>query len=331
MSGHSGRGETREIPVDSLAPGDSPRLSGEDAEHARLLAESDNPLPPILVHRATMRVVDGAHRLRAAMLRGEETIAVEFFDGDERDAFVAAVRANVGHGLPLTLADREAAAARIVTSHPHHSDRAIAAISGLAAKTVAAIRRRTGAGKEQVTARIGRDGRVRPLSSAEARRVASETIARHPQASLRAVARLAGLSPATVRDVRDRLARGDDPVPTGQREEGGGRIPGRRRTGPQRHRTGTENRVGRPGGGTGRDRATLLRNLNRDPSLRFSESGRNLLRWMFSRASGPEGWEQVVERMPSHCAYVVAEVARGCAEEWLAFADRLERRMRNTG
>ncbi|MHA4950627.1 ParB/RepB/Spo0J family partition protein [Micromonospora sp. SD19] len=283
------------------------------------------------MHRATMRVVDGAHRLRAAVLRGEETIAVEFFDGDEREVFVAAVRANVGHGLPLTLADREAAAARIIASHPHHSDRAIAEISGLAAKTVAAIRRRSGVGKQQVTARIGRDGRVRPLSSAEARRVASETIARHPQASLRAVARLVGLSPATVRDVRDRLGRGDDPVPPGQRDESRGQPPGRRHTGSERRRPGAENRVGRPGGGAGRDRATLLRNLNRDPSLRFSESGRHVLRWIYSRASGPEGWEQVIERMPSHCAYVVAEVARGCAEEWLAFADRLERRMRDTG
>ncbi|MFK3979389.1 transcriptional regulator protein [Micromonospora sp. NPDC050397] len=331
MGGRSGREEARQIPIDSLVPGDSPRLGGEDSEHVRLLAQSDDPLPPILVHRASMRVVDGAHRLRAAVLRGEETIAAEFFDGDERDVFVAAVRANVGHGLPLTLADREAAAARIVASHPQYSDRAIAAISGLAAKTVAAIRRRGGGGNEQVTARIGRDGRVRPLSSAEARRVASETIARHPQASLRAVARLAGLSPATVRDVRDRLGRGDDPVPPGQREEGRGQLPGRRHPGPERRHPGAENRVGRPGGGVGRDRATLLRNLNRDPSLRFSESGRHLLRWILSRASGPEGWEQATEKMPSHCAYVVAEVARGCAEEWLAFADRLERRMRETG
>ncbi|MFC7729983.1 hypothetical protein [Actinomadura keratinilytica] len=69
-------------------------------------------LPPILVHRRTMRVVDGMHRLRAARLQGRCEIGVRFVDGPDADVFVAAVRANIGHGLPLSLADREAAAAR---------------------------------------------------------------------------------------------------------------------------------------------------------------------------------------------------------------------------
>jgi hypothetical protein len=29
--------------------------------------------------------------------------------------------------------------------------------------------------------------------------------------------------------------------------------------------------------------------------------------------------------MPSHCSYIVADIARGFAAEWLAFADDLER------
>jgi hypothetical protein len=35
-------------------------------------------LPPILVHRATNRIIDGMHRLEAAKLRGDETISVRF-------------------------------------------------------------------------------------------------------------------------------------------------------------------------------------------------------------------------------------------------------------
>ena len=63
------------VPVSSLLSGDSPRLAGENLEHVQLLAVVQG-LPPILVHRSTMRVIDGMHRLRAAKLRGDETIAV---------------------------------------------------------------------------------------------------------------------------------------------------------------------------------------------------------------------------------------------------------------
>src|SRR5262245_51146343 len=76
------------VPVEELLPADSPRLSGENETHAWLLAETEAALPPIVVHRETMRVIDGMHRLRAAVLRGQKTIAVKFFEGDEKDAFV---------------------------------------------------------------------------------------------------------------------------------------------------------------------------------------------------------------------------------------------------
>ncbi|MDW5328858.1 ParB/RepB/Spo0J family partition protein [Plantactinospora sp. KLBMP9567] len=133
------------LEVAGLGIADSPRLAGEDPEHVRLLAGIEASLPPILVHLPTMRVVDGVHRLRAAQLRGDERIKAVFFDGDAEAAFVRAVEENNAHGLPLSLPDREAAAARIVASHPHWSDRAIAAATGLAARTVAGIRSRGGA------------------------------------------------------------------------------------------------------------------------------------------------------------------------------------------
>src|SRR5579859_6840630 len=130
------------IPVLSLRPADSPRLNGEDRAHIVRLAESETSLPPILVDRRTMRVIDGMHRLMAASLQGRDTIEVIFFDGSEADVFLRAVEENVAHGLPLSLADRRAAAERIITSHPHMSDRAIGQTTGLAAKTVAAVRKR---------------------------------------------------------------------------------------------------------------------------------------------------------------------------------------------
>src|SRR4051812_30365190 len=82
------------MPISTLLPADSPRLAGEDMQHARLLADSDAELPPILVHRKTMRVIDGMHRIRAAVLRGEDKIKAKLFDGCEEAAFVLAVEAN---------------------------------------------------------------------------------------------------------------------------------------------------------------------------------------------------------------------------------------------
>jgi hypothetical protein len=302
------------VPIRSLLTADSPRLAGENIQHARLLAESGAPLPPILAHRATRRVIDGMHRLRAAMLRGEDRIAVQFFDGTEDAAFVVAVQANIAHGLPLSLADREAAATRIVSAYPQWSDRAIAKAAGLSAKTVSAIRRRTTEDSPQLHSRLGRDGRVRPLDGAVGRIRASEMITRRPDASLREIARAAGISTGTVRDVRDRLRRGDDPIPLKQRG-----IP--RRPAPEQQRAAVTPR---------RDPAALLRNLRKDPSLRFTESGRALLRWLDMRAVGPDGWRQLLESIPPHCTYVVADLARGAAEDWRQFADRLKQRAEAT-
>jgi len=204
------------LSISSLLRGDSPRLSGEDSEHIRALAQLDDRLPPIVVHRPTMRVIDGMHRLRAALLRGDRWIHARCFDGDAREAFVLAVQSNTAHGLPLTLADRSAAAARILRSYPHWSDRAVAAATGLSAATVAAIRHR-GSNCSAPDSRIGLDGRARPLNSADGRRLASTLFVQSPGVSLREVARAAGISPATAQNVRDRLRRGEDPVPPKQR------------------------------------------------------------------------------------------------------------------
>lgn len=131
------------VPISSLVPADSPWLTGENLEHVKLLAMARN-LPPILVQRSTMRVIDGMHRVRAAQFRGETAIPVTFFEGDDSEVFLRAVDANIKHGLTLSLTDREAAADRILVDYPHWSDRTVAAASGLSRTTVGAIRRRSG-------------------------------------------------------------------------------------------------------------------------------------------------------------------------------------------
>jgi ParB-like chromosome segregation protein Spo0J len=311
------RREIVTVPVLALLPGESPRLEGEDKAHIARLAEAESPLPPVLVDRRSMRVIDGMHRLMAALLKGRETIDVEFFDGNAADGFLRAVEENVTHGLPLSQADRRAAAARIIALHPQMSDRAVAESAGLAARTVAGIRRRSTDGVPQLHARVGKDGRVRPLDGAQGRRRAAELLAEHPDASLREVARGAGVSPATALDVRKRLERGEEPAPA---RPGTGRS-GDDSAGPPR---ASRPRSRRPGRVTQPAPAFVLEKLLRDPSLRHNEQGRWLLRWLQHNAVGAQEWSGVIAAVPPHCADLIVQLARQYAQMWLDFAQELD-------
>lgn len=330
------------VPVRHLTSSLSPRKRREDPAHVRLLAETDRALDPLLVHRPTMRVIDGMHRLRAAVLKGRNEIAVRFFDGSEADAFVLSVRLNVGHGLPLTLDERKEAARRILASHPHWSDRAVAESTGLSAKTVAAVRRRLDGQEGLQLSRVGRDGRSRPLSSIEGRRSAAALLAANSEISLRELSRKTGLSVGTVRDVRERLGRGQDPIPERLRaREGSGAGPrgttppardqdadvpsgAVRRVEEARRRPGGSRRRGetRPGRGAGESAETvvMLRKLARDPSLRATESGRLLLRMLLATEVGPAQWKEIAEAIPSHCMPLVRAVVLQRSEEWKQLA-----------
>lgn len=138
---------------------------------------------------------------------------LQCFDSGEDDAFALAVKSKMARGLPLSLADRKRAASRIIASHPHWSDRMIASVAGLAARTVAVIRAAAREEARDPHARVGRDGRVRPLDATEGRKLALELMAANPGLSLREVAKAAGISPETVRDVRNKVARGENPLP----------------------------------------------------------------------------------------------------------------------
>jgi ParB-like chromosome segregation protein Spo0J len=309
------RRQTEEVRISSLRIGESPRRTGLDREHVRTLAEVQDAVPPILVNRRTMQVVDGLHRLNAAQLKGLGAIRVRFIEGSDDDAFFEAVRANVAHGLPLSLADRRVAAERIAWSHPRLSDRAIATATGLAPKTVATIRHRATGKVLQSDTRIGRDGRVRPLSTVEGRRAAVGLIRSRPDASLREIAKKAGISVGTVRDVRDRLRAGKDPIPPQQREK----------TGVEQAASPESRDSARPGEST-TDVKSILHNLERDPSLRYTDPGRRILRWVSLRTLTRHEWRALIQDISPHCAILVSKLARECSEAWSQFADELERR-----
>lgn len=306
------------VPTSSLLPSHSPRIAGEDERHVEALAESDAPLPPIVVHRSTMRVVDGMHRLRAAALRSQERIAVQFFEGNEEDAFVLAVELNSAHGLPLSRADRACAAARIIASHPQWSDRRIAAVTGLAASSVAAMRPRSTEKSEQLTKRVGRDGRSRPLNPAEGRIRASRLLAAKPGSTLKEVAEESGVSLATAKDVRDRVRAGKDPLPPRLRSAA------RTQPGP----TGIDERPADPSHAllhtSPPDLDFVLRQIAKDPSMR-TDAGRCLAQLLRTHALVDESkWCRLAAGVPGHRAAAVAQAARVCAEQWLRLAREVE-------
>lgn len=114
-------------------------LATVDERHVARLAEMLERCPPITVG-ADGVLVDGAHRLEAARLRGWETIAAIVVPQSSRaEVLLAAVRANSRHGLPLTRAERWAVVAELLLLEKELSDRAIAEACGVA-RSVAAAR-----------------------------------------------------------------------------------------------------------------------------------------------------------------------------------------------
>jgi ParB-like chromosome segregation protein Spo0J len=288
-----------QVPIGLLVVDQSPRLSGEDTNHTQTLAECMS-LPPITVHRPTMRVIDGVHRLRAAQSLGRTHIAVEFFDGDENDAYVLAVRQNTAHGLPLTRAERKSAAQRIIGIRPDWSDRAIAKVTGLSPKTVGGLRPRSDLCVDIPVARVGLDGRVRPVDNRSGRERATEYLMNHPDATAREVARVTGLSPRSVRNARRSLAEqqgkhadaATEPTHAGQLA----------------------------------DTVDLVRMLRNDPSLRFTDGGRAFLQLLGASVLWDQNAERLIDNLPPHCIRALAEAVRTCARTCRSIAEKLEAR-----
>ncbi|WP_344011806.1 ParB/RepB/Spo0J family partition protein [Streptomyces thermospinosisporus] len=325
--------EVTRVPIRSILVAGSPRTGGEDPRHINALAEVCSDLPPIVVHRKSMTVIDGVHRLRAVQRSGATHISAVLFNGDEREAFVLAVKLNSSHGLPLTLADRKAAALQMLADFPEWSNRRLAGIVGLSDKTVAALRRRSAAElPHPATVRVGRDGVAYPLMAGEARRRAMMYLAEHPDASAREVARAAGISLTTAKDARRRVRAGQQEA-TSAAARGGEAKPAGDAAG--RGAVARGGGAGVPAAAVRRSRVQpvcpdlqlAIRRLRADPSLRFTEVGRRLLRTLDASATQPHDWAAMAGSLPIHCAPVIAELARHQAVSWQLLAESLTERL----
>lgn len=286
-----------QVAVASLRAVDSPRLKGESKAHTQSIVEAAET-PPIIVHQSTMTVIDGLHRLRAATLRNQEAIEAWLFDGTTEEAFVLAVAANITHGLTLTPKDRKAAAARILDMNSGWSDRTIAATAGLSHHTVAAIRRKRSGGQfAHLNRRLGRDGKRYPPRSNAGRQAAAELIRTDQNASIREVARQAGVSVGTVHDVRARLQRGVEPmVPTS-------------------YGTGLDFHLARA--------KAVLRRLWNDPEVRSHEKGKAMLELLSHSLRTAIEAQAASRSAPEYCRDAMAEFAAACGDSWHRLAKDL--------
>jgi ParB-like chromosome segregation protein Spo0J len=290
------------------------RLRPVDPEHVQALAQVVDRWPAIVVAARTKVVLDGVHRVAAARLLGQVDIAVELFEGDDDAGFVEAVRCNTDHGLPLSVAERSRAATFLLASRPEWSDRAIAEVCGLDHKTVGRLRsgsqeRPTGEGPRS-DARVGRDGRLRPVDVVGLRTRIAEAIGLAPEASLRQIARQVGASPETVRDVRERLRRGEDPVPAGARSRPFAPLPQAAPVPPPRIP------------------AWPVPVWAEDSACQSAPDAAEFAAWFDAGATSVE-WRRFVQSVPLSRVYEIADQARAHADAWRSFAETLDRRARS--
>jgi ParB-like nuclease domain len=304
------------VPVDVLLPGIYLREAGTSHTHVQLLADAAefSALPAILVQRHGYRVIDGMHRLEAAKIRGEKSIRARLVDCVDEEALFLAIRSNTLHGLPLSRADRISGAKRVLASHPDWSDRAVASVAGISAKTIAVLRNRSSEVVRSFDKRLGRDGKRRPVTGTEGRKRVAEYIGSHPDAPLRQVARETDVSLGTVHNVLELIRRGTDPVAP-QREAAPVRRPPAdiASTRDARHPYAL-------------NWPQVQAKIVNDPSLRYTEGGRAFLRWMALHATHAEQWREFIEAIPVHWASEISAIAENMSGEWRVFADRLKTR-----
>jgi ParB-like chromosome segregation protein Spo0J len=278
-----------ELRVDELRRGPFVRDGNLDAQHVARLTELDGAWPPLLVRRADHVIVDGHHRLATARRLGMLRVRCVYFDGTEEGAFVEAVRLNVDHGLPLSLAERKAAVRRLFGLFPSWSDRRIAAVCGVSHVTVGSLRATdappTGA-DSLMGKREGRDGRRRPIDSLARRGRIAAALQSDPDASLRTIARLTDSSHETVRSVRNEFA-----VEAAWSEPEAGDVPAR---------------VVPP----------------TDHAIMSSAKGAAFAEW-FTQNDITGSWRTYIADIPMSRIYQIEDEARRRASEWTAFATAL--------
>ena len=282
--------------VDDLSVGYSPRETKVDPDHVAALADVVDRLPPVVVDERTMTVIDGVHRLQAFRSVGRSRIPALLFRGNDMEALVIAIQANIQHGKPLSRNERQGAARALLCRCPERSDRWVGEVCGLSHTTVAVLRRSVSVAEVKI--RTGRDGRRRPIDPSLGQAAVARVIAENPSASIRQAAGAAGVSPSTVQRVAAGLSRSQKPGSAGPRLAAREKVCGH---------------IDRPGGGLG---------AQSPPEVAQVTS------WLASTAVTLDDLRAYLGDLPLSRVYEVADECRRRARTWAQMADALEARVR---
>jgi hypothetical protein len=257
------------------------------------------------------------------------TIAAVRFAGQEAEAYIEAIRCNAAHGLPLSPAERRAAVGRLLMMCPDWSDRRIAQVCAVAARTVALVRAADVAPESSRSTpdpgqvRLGRDGRSRPREPSQLRENIRVALLAEPHAPLRLIASRVGASPETVRSVRRSIrsveAVGSAQGMAGSRPCAADRPAELTKAPPERPIIRSD-----PIGDAISDADTWTR----DRALTSHANGPAFVCW-FTRSNVNTEWEEYVAFIPVSRLYEVADEAHRRAECWTNFARRIEDRTRS--
>lgn len=206
------------------------------------------------------------------------------------DALIEGVRRELLRAPSSPVLERKAAALRILVARPELSDRYVARIVGLSAKTVGIQRRTAGEAIAKVQVRLGLDGRSRRLSDRDAQEP----------------------------------ARADDRGATSFAARGG--APGGRAGRPDPVSADADEVAGLHI--AVREAEAILTVLARDPSVRHSDSGRALLVRFAAGVVRPADWDVLLAAAPQHCVELLQRMAHSNSRAWAAVAERLRREQR---
>ena len=139
MSTQNPRVALADIMVD---PALQPRVGGLDLDHVRALQEAPDAWPPILVaeRNGSYVLLDGFHRVKAAVELGLTEIAVNSNVPPGADLREVAFQANTRHGRALSLRDRRRHAEHLMRLDPMVSNEAIGGRCNLSPTTVQKVR-----------------------------------------------------------------------------------------------------------------------------------------------------------------------------------------------
>jgi len=182
-----------------------PRDGGVDPALVREYASVWHDLPPIRVQRGTFRLIDGAHRYNAAFENAAGTDHVKILeeDIDDEDMILQAYDANIRHGRPLTLKERQKYVRILIDRFPNSPISELARRANVDSMTVDKIRESTGATPEVVTyqrtdgtpvTRKARSTRVsKPSTNARPEPVRSDPVATFEPAALTGLRSIASI------------------------------------------------------------------------------------------------------------------------------------------